>query len=101
LNSLNTTITQNVNIFLQREKIIKMKVTFVMLLVCMVVMTAAGTSDKKDEPDMPELSKDQRVCIADLIKTDDTIFPALKKCHTDNGGLACIKAIPQLSTCFA
>jgi hypothetical protein len=26
---------------------------------------------------------------------------ALKKCHTENGGLACIKAIPQLSSCFA
>ena len=51
----------------------KMK-SIVMLLVCMVVMAAAGPTDKNDDSDMAELNKDQRVCIADHIRADGTIF---------------------------
>jgi hypothetical protein len=47
------------------------------LLVCMIVMAATEPTDKTDESDMAELTKDQRVCIADHIRADDAIFSGL------------------------
>ncbi len=74
--------------------------SIVLLLVCMVVVALAAPSNMDSGSDMPDLTKEQRQCIVDQFKSDDTVLEALKKCHADNGGLACIKAIPQLASCF-
>ena len=74
MTNLMSTITQNTNIFLLIEKFMKMKSIVMLLVVCMVVMAAAGPSDKNDDSDMAELTKDQRVCIADHIRADGNIF---------------------------
>ncbi len=74
--------------------------SIVLLLVCMVAIASAATFNNNAASDMPELTKEQRLCIVNQFNADDTVKTALKKCHADDGGLECIKAIPQLANCF-
>ncbi len=74
--------------------------SIVLLLVCMVAIASAAPSNKDSESDRSDMTNEQRQCIVDHFKADDDVLEALKKCHADNGGLACIKAIPQLASCF-
>jgi uncharacterized surface protein with fasciclin (FAS1) repeats len=48
-----------------------------------------------------ELTQDQRKCIVAIVKDNKATLSALKNCHTTHGGIDCVKAIPELASCFA
>ena len=48
------------------------------------------------------LLTEERECLLDKYHKDpEAIRAAVKACHDNNGGGTCIKAIPQLTPCFA
>jgi hypothetical protein len=83
-----------------------MNASFVVIFALVVaVATAAPSNDHVDNKsigtDLANLTTQQRICIADAVKADPSIITALKSCYDTNGGLACVKAIPALASCFA
>jgi len=83
-----------------------MNTTFVVFFALMVaIATAAPKGSSSDESDsssseFSQLTSKQRTCIASAVKANTSIVAALKNCHTTHGGLACVKAIPALASCF-
>ena len=77
----------------------------IVFLVCMIVLATAapngGPSNGNENSEFSQLTTEQRTCIASAVKADTSIIADLKNCHTTNGGLACVKAIPALTSCFA
>jgi hypothetical protein len=77
----------------------------ILFLVCMVVLATAapngGLSNKNENSEFAQLTTEQRTCIAAAVKADTALLADLKNCLTTNGGLACVKAIPALASCFA
>ena len=79
-------------------------VVFVALMVAVATAAPRGGHSEENNSNSSEFSQlttAQRTCIASAIKADSSIIAALKNCHTTHGGLACVKAIPALATCFA
>ncbi len=76
----------------------------IVFLVCMVVLATAapngGPSNENENSEFAQLTTEQRTCIANAVRADTSIITDLKNCHTNNGGLACVKAIPALASCF-
>ena len=79
----------------------KMKSIIFIFALVLAVALAAPKPAESNEHDFGNLTKDQRLCIIDKVKADPTIMAALKTCHKTGGGLDCVKAIPQLVSCFA
>lgn len=72
------------------------------ILACLVAIVAAANSNENNSYEFSQLTTTQRSCIANITKADTSgaVGVALKNCHTTHGGLACVKAIPALSSCF-
>jgi hypothetical protein len=66
----------------------------------MVAMATAAAPNRNENNEFSQLNTEQRTCIAKAIEANTSIIASLKNCHTTNGGLACVKAIPALSSCF-
>ena len=75
----------------------------VIFIVC-AIFTAAYitnvTSEDKNEGFI-NLSHEQRECIRNKAKADDTIMAAITVCHYKDEGFDCVKGIAELSACFA
>ena len=93
-----------------------MKFIALAIIACVVVATSAQTSTTTPNSKMPptttkgpqqekfwsEMSQKQKDCFKESWKKDKEVLKtALKACADKNGGLACVKAIPQLKPCFA
>ena len=80
--------------------------SIIMIFACLVLIVAA-TSAKDDHlergnpSDVASLTADERLCIVDVVRKDPSIMAALNSCTKESTGLACIKAIPALASCFA
>jgi len=66
----------------------------------MVALATAAAPNGNANNEFSALTAEQRTCVVKAIKTNASIISSLKKCRTTNGGLACVKAIPALSSCF-
>jgi hypothetical protein len=84
----------------------------IVLIACMAAIVAAAPSkghhskesnsnESNSSSEFAQLTSAQRTCIANAVRADTSIITALKNCHTTHGGLACVKAIPALASCFA
>ena len=77
-------------------------IVVVVIMALMVAFVAAAPNrDQSNESEFAQLTTEQRTCIASAVKANTSIIGDLKNCHTTHGGLACVKAIPALATCFA
>ena len=79
------------------------------IVVFFALMVAVGTAapngghsgeNNSNSSEFSQLTTAQRICIASAVKADSSIIAALKNCHTTHGGLACVKAISALASCF-
>jgi hypothetical protein len=76
-------------------------VVVVMMALMVAFVAAAPSPDQTENSEFAQLTVEQRTCIANAVRADTSIIGDLKNCHTNNGGLACVKAIPALASCFA
>ena len=79
--------------------------SMLMILACLVVIAAAASTKEENivrgsPSDVAALTAEQRQCIVDKVRNDPSIMKDLNDCREGSTGLACIKAIPALASCF-
>ena len=72
-----------------------------MIFACLVVIAAATSNKGGNASDVSDLTTDERLCIVGKVRNEPSIMKTLNDCKEGSTGLACIKAIPALASCFA
>ena len=75
--------------------------SMLMIFACLVVIAAATSNKGGNASVVADLTTNQRLCIVGKVRNEPSIMTSLNDCKKEAGGLACIKAIPALASCFA
>ena len=74
--------------------------SMLIIFACLVVIAAAASNKGGNASDVADLTTDERLCIVHKVRDEPSIMKTLNDCKEGSTVLACIKAIPALSSCF-